>query len=103
MLAAVTDYFEFEAPLWRYDGPAAWYFITLPKELGADIKDAFGGMTGGFGSLRVEVTVGGTTWRTSIFPDTRSASYVLPVKASVRKAESLEAGDTVNLRLRIIL
>ncbi len=99
----MTDHFEFEVPLWRYDGPAAWYFITLPKELGADIKVAFGCMTGGFGSLRVDVVVGGTTWRTSIFPDTHSASYVLPVKASVRKAESLEAGDVVNLRFRILL
>lgn len=49
----------------------------------------------GFGSVRVEATVGGTTWRTSVFPDSRGGSYVLPVKRAVREAEDLDDGDQV--------
>lgn len=54
----------------------------------------------GFGSVRVEATVGGTTWRTSVFPDSRGGSYVLPVKRAVREAEDLDDGDQVTVTLR---
>ncbi|MGB7880788.1 MAG: DUF1905 domain-containing protein, partial [Ilumatobacteraceae bacterium] len=56
----------------------------------------------GFGSVRVEVTVGSTTWRTSIFPDTKSESFVLPVKQAVRLAEGLGDGSPVVVILAIV-
>ena len=55
----------------------------------------------GFGSYRVEVTVGATVWRTSVFP--ASECFVLPVKKAVRRAEDLEVGDTVAVRLDVLL
>ena len=97
----MAEIFELKAPLWRSDGQAAWHFITLPPDVSAEIRDEFAGMAAGFGSLRVEVRVGGTTWHTSIVPDSRAGSYLLPVKASVRRAEALEAGDEVRFVLRI--
>jgi hypothetical protein len=51
----------------------------------------------------VKATIGKTSWRTSIFPDSKSGSYVLPVKAGVRKKEKLEEGDTVALTLEVML
>ncbi len=56
----------------------------------------------GFGSRRVEVTVGATTWRTSVFPDNASASYLLPVKKAVRVAEGLDEGDEITVRLEVV-
>ncbi|MCW2767325.1 MAG: hypothetical protein JWO11_3284 [Nocardioides sp.] len=58
-------------------------------------------MSVGFGSVRVEVTVGGSTWRTSVFPD-RVRGYVLPLRKAVRRAESLEIGDPARLRLLLV-
>ena len=49
--------------------------------------------------IPVTVQVGGTAWTTSLFP--RDGRYVVPVKAGVRKAEQLEEGDTVAVRLTI--
>lgn len=75
---------------------AAWRFLVLPKKEAGEIKGARGKKARGWGSLPVRVTVGKTVWDTSIFPDKKSGTYVLPLKASVRKAEDIEDRDTVS-------
>lgn len=94
--------FEFTADLWRYTGEAAWYFVTLPHDIADDIDEITGEARRGFGSVRVEVTVGSTTWRTSVFPDTKSGSFVLPVKKAVRSAEGVDDGSSVSVLLTLV-
>ena len=94
--------FEFTADLWRYTGEAAWYFVTLPHDVADDIDEITGDARRGFGSVRVEVTVGSTTWRTSVFPDTKSESFVLPVKKAVRSAEGVDDGSSVSVLLTLV-
>jgi len=55
-----------------------------------------------FGSVRVAVTIGTTSWRTSIFPDSKTGTYLLPVKKEVRDAEKLQTGDDVRARVQIV-
>ena len=93
---------EFSAPLWEWEGDAAWHFVTVPEELSDEIEHRTIGVARGFGSVRVEVTVGATTWSTSLFPDAGRGAYVLPVKKAVRTAESLSVGDDVVVRLRLL-
>ena len=81
---------------------AAWRFLPVTKKVGMEIKEKFGKGRCGFGSIRVDVTVGETTWKTSIFPDKHSGSYVLPVKAAVRKAEAIEAGERVKYTIKLL-
>jgi len=86
------------------EAPGAWYFVKVPKKQSAEIKERFRrgkGVPRGFGSIRVSVTVGGTTWHTSIFPDSKSGTYVLPIKAAVRKKEKIKNGDTIQLSLLV--
>lgn len=92
---------RFEAELWRWrDG--SWCFVSLPVELGQQIKAVPRPPAPGFGSLKVSVTIGQTVWATSIFPDSESGSYVLPVKKAVRDAESFDVGDTVRVELEVL-
>jgi hypothetical protein len=95
--------FEFRAELWEWDGQAAWHFVSLPDDVADDIDERFGHRAGGFGSVRVEVTVGSTTWRTSLFPDSKRRTYLLPVKRPVRTAEGLRVGDLVAVSLRVLV
>jgi len=97
-----VETFEFAAPLWLYPGAEGWHFVSVPPEISADITDIAAGIRRGFGSVRVAVTVGATSWRTSIFPDSKSGTYLLPVKRAVRVAEHLEAGDEVRAQLEIV-
>ncbi len=96
-----VDRYRMRAKVWLYPGMAGWHFVTLPKRRAEEITERFGEMKRGWGSLRVTVTIGGTTWKTSIFPDKDSGSYVLPLKAEVRKAEGIVEGDTVTFSLEV--
>lgn len=91
----MTGPFRFEAELWRHRGEAAWYFVTLPDDVSDEIAELTEPDRRGFGSVRVTVTIGGTTWRTSLFPDAKAGAYVLPVKRAVRAAESIGDGDLI--------
>jgi hypothetical protein len=92
---------DFEAELWQSDAVDSWVFVTVPAELSEDIR-ATTGEPRGFGSVRVEVTIGATTWRTSVFPDSKAGCFVLPVKKAVRKAEDLEVGEPARIGLRVL-
>ena len=93
--------FEFSAPLWLWSGNAAWHFLTLPFDVTDEIDDLTTGKQAGFGSVPVKVTVGRTTWTTSVFPSKEHESFILPVKAPVRKAEGLSVGSEVQVRLEL--
>lgn len=94
----------FEAPLWRWqaEAPAAWYFVTLPDDVAAEVKFATLGSRTGFGSVKVEAVVGGSRWRTSLFPHRTSGSYLLPMKATVRRAEGLDTGSPVRATITLV-
>ncbi|NTW42449.1 MAG: DUF1905 domain-containing protein [Cellulomonadaceae bacterium] len=96
--------FEFDAPLWLWDARKtdSWTFASLPDDVADEVLEVAAPVTRGFGSVRVEVTIGGTTWRTSIFPDSTRRTYALPVKRAVRHAEGLEAGGTAHVVLRLV-
>ncbi|GGB99192.1 DUF1905 domain-containing protein [Cellulomonas carbonis] len=95
---------SFTGELWLWDARRVdtWTFVSLPSDLADEILDTAGALSRGFGSLRVEVAVGTTVWRTSIFPDSARRTYVLPVKKAVRAAERLSVGDPVPVRLRLL-
>lgn len=93
----------FDAKLWIYPGETGnWHFVSVPKEIARTLKETFSHKKRGWGSLRVRATIGKTTWDTSIFPDSRTDTYLLPVKAAVRKKEALFHSDTVSVRLVIL-
>jgi hypothetical protein len=97
----VTYVFEGEVREWT--GPAAWFFVGLPIDVADDIADKVDGRPrAGFGSVRVEVAIGGTTWRTSIFPSKADGTYVLPLKQAVRAAEGLGDGSRTEITLSLV-
>ncbi|MDF2707847.1 DUF1905 domain-containing protein [Nonomuraea muscovyensis] len=94
----------FDAELWIWDARRAdsWTFVSLPVEESGAIQDMTGGSRRGFGSLRVRVTIGGSSWKTSIFPDKRRGCYALPIKRTVREAEGLGAGDVASVAVELL-
>jgi hypothetical protein len=91
---------EFESVVRRWSGEAAWWFAALPPDLADEIRSQVEHV--GFGSVRVTATIGSTTWATSVFPDKGSGSYVLPVKAAVRKAEGIGDDDPVTIHIAVL-
>ena len=95
--------FTFISNVWMYDGPAKWFFAGLPKDMSADIHERFKKAKRGWGSLPVEVTVGSSVWNTSIFPDSKTKTFVLPLKAKIRKKESIHDGSTIQIQIKLRL
>jgi hypothetical protein len=91
--------FKFKSKIWKYRGPAAWHFITLPKGLSMQIRKEFGLEEEGWGRLKTVAAIGKTEWKTAIWFDTKAASYLLQVKADVRRREKLEDGVAVAVNL----
>lgn len=87
--------YSFQSTVWLYTGEAAWYFLTIPREYATEIKERYGKVRRGWGSIPVTVKIGKTSWKTSIFPYKESGSYILPLKAEVRKKEDIQQGDKV--------
>src|SRR5262245_17350826 len=94
----------FDATLWNWDARRAdsWTFVSVPVDASEEIRDLTEGSRRGFGSLRVRATVGGSTWTTSIFPDSRGGGFALPIKRPVRTAEGLDVGDTATVTIELI-
>ena len=87
--------YVFDADLYRWEARRElWTFVDVPREIGLEIHELADGLSGGFGSLRVDARIGATGFRMSIFPGT-DGTFVLPVKRAVREAEGLALGDDV--------
>jgi hypothetical protein len=104
----VSESVEVTTALWIWtspEAPASWHFLTIDGEAAEAIRATAlmrrleGGQKRGWGSIRVAATIGDTNWQTSVFPSKESGGYLLPVKAAIRKAEGLTAGDAVTVRV----
>ncbi len=90
---------EFSGEIWQWRGPAPYYFVTVPAQECEVIKATAKLASYGWGMIPVKVRIGKTEWQTSLFP--KEGRYLIPLKGLVRKAEGLEEGNTVTVRLEV--
>ena len=90
---------EFSGEMWFWKGPSPWHFVTVPEEDCLELEATSALVSYGWGMIPVAARIGATGWTTSLWP--KDGRYVVPVKAWVRKAEALEVGDTVTVRLTV--
>lgn len=96
----------FSAELWRWDARREdWWFAIVPIEFSEEIAEVQG-VRRGFGGVRVQVRVGASSWRTSVFPmvvdGSGTRAYALPMKRSVREAEAITAGRPFDVDLEVL-
>jgi hypothetical protein len=90
------------APLWLWSGEnGSWHFVTVPEAQSGEIRAQCLAMMRGFKSARVEATINGVTWRTSVFP-MKAGGYILPVKAEVRRKAGIAADDELTVELELL-
>jgi hypothetical protein len=91
--------YEFTAIPWQYAGPGGWHFISLPKKLAKEIRTALRSEEEGWGRLKASAKTGNSEWETAIWFDTKLNTYLLPLKAEIRKKEML----SIEKKVKIIL
>ena len=88
---------EFTGEVFEWRGPAPFYYVAVPDAESADVRSVASAVTYGWGMVPVTARIGGTEWRTSLFP--KEGRYLVPLKVAVRRAEGIGAGDVVSVRL----
>jgi hypothetical protein len=109
-------HFEFTAELWEWTSRTSWFFVSVPPDQSAEIEDQ-PRPPRGFGSVKVRARIGSSRWETSIFPSSGTSSvvspealaqgvavreYVLPIKKTVRTAQSIAVTDRVTVELELL-
>lgn len=90
---------EFTGTVWHWKGPSPHHFVSVPDDDAAAIESVSAFVTYGWGMVPATVRLGGSTWGTALWP--KDGGYIVPLKLAVRRAESVEVGDTVTIRLEI--
>ncbi|MEZ4583041.1 MAG: DUF1905 domain-containing protein [Caldilineaceae bacterium] len=83
---------EFTGPILVLEGPLRpGTSSRFPAEQCDALRAIAGAVTYGWGMIPVTGQIDDTRWTTSLFP--KDGQYIVPIKASVRRAENLEEGD----------
>ncbi|TDO33542.1 uncharacterized protein DUF1905 [Kribbella sp. VKM Ac-2527] len=90
---------EFSGELWFWRGPAPWHFVSVPEDDCQQLEATSAFVSYGWGMIPVAARIGETGWKTSLWP--KDGGYIVPVKADVRRAEGIDVGDLVVVRLAV--
>ena len=90
---------EFSGEVWFWRGPSPYHFVTVPEGESAELQALSALVSYGWGMVPVDAEIGSTRWATSLWP--KNGGYVVPLKDLVRKAERIDVGDTVTVRLAV--
>ena len=91
---------NFKTKVWIWDGPITWYFVTIPQKESVRVREKFRNFHRGWGSIPVNVRIGKSEWKTSIFWE-KKGTYLLPIKKEIRKAENISNGSLIHIRIQI--
>lgn len=90
---------HFSAVIWYWRGPSPFYFVTVPAEPSEALNAISTEVSYGWGMIPVTATIGETEWTTSLFP--KDGAYIVPLKDAVRRAEGIDEGDEITIRLAV--
>jgi hypothetical protein len=90
---------RFSGEVWEWRGPAPHHFVTVPEAESAALQSVAGRVSYGWGMVPVTARINGTQWTTSLWP--KDDGYVVPLKLAVRRAEEVDVGDVVTVRLTV--
>jgi hypothetical protein len=93
--------YKFTAKPWLHAGPGGWHFVSLPDKLAQEIRSALKSEEEGWGRLKAKAKIGNSEWKTAIWFDSKRNTYLLPLKAEIRKKENLIIGKDVETVLWI--
>ena len=93
--------FTFAGRVIEWRGPAPYYYLPVPDEESADIREVASTASYGWGVIPVAARIGDVDFETSLFP--KDGGYLLPLKAAVRPPRQITAGDEVKLEMTVRL
>jgi hypothetical protein len=93
--------YNFTGTVWSHSSPSGWHFVSLPEEMANEIRKNFGWQEEGWGRLKAVAKIGFTEWETAIWFDKKNNTYLLPLKASIRKKEKIQNEHNIEVTISI--
>ncbi|WP_200799145.1 DUF1905 domain-containing protein [Tenacibaculum agarivorans] len=93
--------YEFSSILWKHSSSGGWHFVSLPKDISKEIRTHHQWLEEGWGRMKTTAKINGFAWETSIWFDTKLDTYLLPVKAEIRKKAKLAIGQDIKISITI--
>ena len=97
MVSAIK--YDFSAEVWQHSGVGGWYFVSVPNSISREIRTMLRSEEEGWGRLKAIAVIGKSQWKTAIWFDTKRDEYLLPLKADIRKKETIEVGKIIGVSL----
>ena len=97
----MTINYQFQAKLWQHNAKGGWYFVSLPEDVSADIREHLKHFEEGWGRLKTKAEIASHTWETAIWFDTKRNTYLLPLKADVRRQLKLKIDDILEIKIHV--
>ncbi|MFM7300603.1 MAG: DUF1905 domain-containing protein, partial [Crocinitomicaceae bacterium] len=91
--------YQFSAVVWQYSQTGGWYFVSLPNDLATEIRELFKTQEEGWGRMKARAKIGEIEWITAIWFDRKLGTYLLPIKAEIRKKEKIEVGSILKIEV----
>ncbi|MFP2997769.1 DUF1905 domain-containing protein [Spongiivirga sp. MCCC 1A20706] len=91
--------YQFSATVWQHSPNGGWWFVSLPKPISTEIRNLFKKEEEGWGRLKVTALIGKTEWNTAVWFDSKANTYLLPLKAEIRKKESILINKEISAKI----
>lgn len=90
--------FEFAGEVIEWRGPSPYLYVPTPEAVSVELRER-PELSYGWGCIAAQARIGETEFTTSLMP--RQGTYLVPVKVAVQRAEGVELGDVVDVRIRV--
>src|SRR6266404_7119 len=91
--------FRFETRVIYWRGPSPFFFAPVPPPYVDELRQVARVVTYGWGMVPVDVLIGDVAFRTALYP--KDETYLLPLKAAVRRKANITAGDLIVVEVTI--
>jgi len=93
--------YSFSTKMWKHAPTGGWYFVSLPKAISKEIRENLKWQEEGWGRMKAIAQYEEHTWETAIWFDTKADTYLLPIKAEIRKKSNLEINTSIQMNIWI--
>ncbi len=96
-----TIHYHYPAKIWKHNAPNSWYFVSLPKAISKEIRANLQWQEEGWGRMKITASIKNVQWQTAIWFDTKLDTYLLPLKAEIRKKLRLKLEQEIEVDLYV--
>lgn len=91
--------YGFTAEVWMSAPTGGWYIVSLPTEISTEIREHLKWQEEGWGRLKAEAEINSIRWQTAIWFDSNQKTYLLPLKADIRKKLDMQINQSLEVNI----